>query len=526
MFTLLNVYNTNNLIVQIHHDDDTVDFDISMLVSKRSKEELDPPRQYALLNAYVDYKGEEFKRALMNRYKEADDVLMSVLSRKELNPLPLSIVHNILDMFDQKELFDYCKNVYGIKPPKQLINSFNTQIEIDGDGTRAQTYLKDDFIELAALNVALKAVLPVIGQFGYFKRALISGVHTEYILFNFIITHPIYKTPAMIKLLQFIEVLVAISFKKVDLAAIRVIEKRIAREEMALYILSSVVFNKISIATMVDDFDGKNVITRMHNYVHNKLNVRKDVSSAIRAKKALSDTDGTNGEKESLIESYRSTTDKSVSVIVEINWVVGNINTLMSMMDYNVNPDIVNDAYERLGVFHTIPITKQQRHLLSFIFKDVIDPRSLVYLERDSIINLLAVGFAYLWETDSKYLAILLTSYLKITNDDIMTINTTVNRTRLSKELKDQLMKYYPYTRVINNTTNANVVEETINSLSNEIYTQTHVPTADMKYIKEVVKNKSLLKIIPADLKHQITVMLLRIEKRKEKEQKDATITK
>jgi len=312
MFKLLNVYNKNNITVQIKNDKDIIDFNISTLISKRNKDEIDSDKQFLLLNAYLDYKGHDFKSNLMQLYKDADDLLMMLINRKDINPLPYSMVHNIINMFDPADVYHFVADVFKVKTPSALAESFDKVRETDGDGTRAQTYLKKDYYELAALNIILKAVLPVIGQFGYLKNSYINGTHKEYILFNFIVAHPIYKSPAMVKLYQFVEKLVEISFKKDDVAAIRVIEKRIPKEEMPLYILSSVVFSKISIATIVDDGDGNNVITRMHNYIHNKLNVRKDVQTAIRDTKAVSDMESGDGEKSSIIEAFRLTSELAV----------------------------------------------------------------------------------------------------------------------------------------------------------------------------------------------------------------------
>jgi len=512
MFELLNVYNVESLSTKVEYNGQKVIFDISTLISKRNKEELDQPNQYALLNSYLDYKGDEFKTKLMNHYLEAQDGLEMILLRPNLRPLPVELVHNIIDMFNLDELFIYCKNIYGVQPPSALKDTFDKQVEVDGDGTRAQTYLKDDFIKLAALTIVLKSVLPIITQFGYFKKSHIVGQRTDHILFNFIKSSWLYKSEAMTKLYDFIEVLVNISFKKEDLAAIRIIEKGIDRDEMPVFILSSVIFNKISTATIINDHIGKNVITRIHNYVTNKLNVRKDVSAAIRPKQALSDVDSDNGDKESFLESYRSSTDLDKGKVVEFNWITETIPMILSQIDLPVNVNTIREIHKSLGIFLSIPIAKEQVTIISFIFKSMIDPRAIQYLKPDRLINLLAIGFSILWEMDSKYLAILLTSYKDIDDSGAMSINTTVNRTRLTKTHKELLMKYYPYTRVVNANDNENVAEVVLNNLANTIHTNSYTPTVNDKYILEVVENKADITMIPSNLKLLLTDMVIKLE--------------
>jgi len=499
-------------MVSIEYNGVIKDFTISPLVSKRSKDELDPEKQFLLLNAFLDYKGDSFKQKLMDLYVEADNILMSIITRKDLTPLPYKMVHNILDMFDSKEVKEFARDTYGIKPPPTLKDSFNNTKETDGDLTRAQTYLNDDYYELAALATIIKTVLPVIGEFAYVKNSYIDSTHKEHILFNFITTHPIYNTRAMKKVYDFIDKLVTISFKKEDVAAVRVIEKRISRDDMTEYILASVIFSKISIASTVDDDVGKNVITRMYNYIINKLNVRNDVQSAIRGKKALSDSEGGEGERESIAESYRVVSSLPKGWEVEINYACSDRTILANNLNVDIDMNIVEYIRKVVNIFTVKQLSRHQTNLVSIIFKDIIDPRSFDYLDIDSVLNLLSVGFAYLWAIDCKYIAILITSIPEDGDGDVMTINTTVNRTRLTKEYKDILMDLYPYTRVINSTTSINIVEEFINSISNEIFDLSWSVIVGSEFT-DGMGGKHGLSNIPADLKNLLADMIIKIER-------------
>jgi len=513
MFKLMNLYNKSGLIIHIEYGKAFVDFDISTVINKRNKDDLNPERQFLLLNAYLDYKGDEFKKKLMNQYIKTEDILIGLINRKDINPLPVEIAHPILDMFDYNDVLYFVSEVYKVQPPEGLKTEFNTTIETDGDGTRAQTYLKTDYLELAALITILKTVLGPIGHFSQLKHALINGVNKEYILFNFIVTHRIFETPPMQKLYAFTKTLVDIAFKNEEVASIRVIERRIAREEMPLYILASAIFARIITNSVVDDKDGDNVITKIHVFITNKLNVRKDVSSAIRNKQALSSSDGSEGDRDSIVESYRVVTALSVGDVVEMEWSVEDIDIVMSQLNIDVDKNIVNDAIIHNKIFLEKSITQAQLVILCYIFKDVLDPRSLKHLSNVHINNLLSVGFAYLWRLDCKYLAILLNSLADDSvDDDVFVINSSTNRSRLSKEIKDELNVYYPYTRVINKETTANVAEEAINLLSNLIYSTKWLPIVGEKYALEVAESRSMLKIVPNNLKILLAEMIIKIE--------------
>jgi len=512
MFSLHNLYNKNGLVVRIEHDKAIVEFDISTVINKRNKDDLDPEKQFLLLNGYLDYKGDSFKKELMNKYLAAEDTLTGTLTRKDINPLPLSISHSILNMFKFKDVLDYVTNVYKVVPPQGLKTEFNKVTERDGDGTRAQTYLKTDYLELAALVVIIKSVLGPIGQFSYLKNNMINGLNKEHILYTFISTHKIFNTAPMQKLLAFSAKLVEISFKSDEIAAVRVIEKRIPKDDMPLYILSSVIFSRIIISSIVDDVDGNNVITKMHTYISNKLNIRKDVSSAISNKHALSTSEGGEGERDSIVESYRVISNLTAATVVELCWAVSNIEFVIGNLPVPLDPAVVKDALAHNQVFYTHNISKQQLVILGTIFKDIIDPRALVYLSNKELIGLMSIGFAYLWAIDCKHMAILLNSVAEVESGDTLSINSSVNRTRITKELKDKLAFHYPYSRVINATTNANVAEEAINLLAINIYDTKWNPIVGDIYVKELVENRSMLRSVPSDLKIKLAEMFIKLE--------------
>ena len=510
MFKLLNVYNKNNIITEVTHNGKKVEFNISSIINKRNKDELDPDKQFLLLEKYIDYKGKAFKDKLMNLYVAADDKLMMTITKSEIYPLPINIVHPILDLMNFDDVYNWVKNIEKVPAISKLADKFDDGIERDGLGTKAQTYIKDDYLELVALTLVIKTVLGPIGQFGYLKNSEISGMHKEYILYNFISGHPVGDVSPVHKLFGFAEKLVEISLKDADVSAIRVIEKRIPREETTLYMLSIIMLQKIPIATIVDDNNAKNIITRVYNYINNKLSIKGDVSNAIRNKQAMLDADTNDGEKESIMEAYRIMSELPKGLEVELDWSVSDVNVIVNQLPIPIDGKVLNDASKFTTKFLDGVISGEQMNLLGFIFKDIIDPRGLPYLRIESVVNLLTVGYAYLWALECKYMAILLTSIPSGNDSDSISINITVNRNRITKEVRDELQRLYPYNRVVNAETTTNLVEETIGKLSNNIYSRGWTPTAMTTYV-DSVENGDLVSLQP-DIKLKLAEMIISLE--------------
>ena len=121
MFSIKNnLANQNSCIMvtyEYRKDDqivrDEIDFNISTIISKRNKQELDDPNQFLLLNSYIDYKGEEFKRELFNRLRQSyNDLKSKVLFQQGMYPLPSYIVNPVLDMFTIEDVRYFLKEVW------------------------------------------------------------------------------------------------------------------------------------------------------------------------------------------------------------------------------------------------------------------------------------------------------------------------------------------------------------------------------------------------------------------------------
>jgi hypothetical protein len=306
--------------------------------------------------------------------------------------------------------------------------------------------------------------------------------------------------------------------------AIRIIERQSPKSEMSMYILAIVVIQKISIATLVNDNEEKNIITRVYNFINNKLRNNGDVSKSIRDKTVLSDPDSGEGDKESVLESYRMTSSLAPGHEVEMDWSVSNIHMVLAQMPISLDIDmqgrvtvsnmVLIDALAFCRYFFTGNIHQQQINLLAIIFKDIIDPRGLAYIRIEGIINLLSIGFIYLWGMGYKNLALLLTAYVDNSSSNAHYINITVNRSRLSQTIKDDLGYYFPYNRVVNAETSANLVEESINEMTNDLFGKRWIPTAYDNYVIEVLgEDKNINKILPSDLKIQLAEFIIQHER-------------
>lgn len=517
MFRIENLLSKASLSVIVSRGGVELEFVIGTVISKRNKDELEGDVQFRLLNAYLDYKGDEFKDELMEKYKHADDCIFKSLVNKHIHPLPYEIVHPIFDMFDMMDVFNFIKNIYKITPPSILSDTFDPIEEKDHRKTRVQTYIKDDYLELAAMSLILKAGMITICHFGFVKNSEIASAHMEYILFYFIRAHRIYESPPMMKLLGLVDKVVNVPTNSADISSIRVLEKMVPKSEMPVFITAIVVIQRVAIATIVDDDGNKNLVLKIYNYINNKLKDTGEVSKSIRDKTPMMDGDASGtGDKESIIESFRKLTNLTKGDEIEMDWAISTVSLVLKQMpEANkryLDQVILTDAIHFTKIFANGNLSRAHIDLLSIIFKNVIDPRCLDYVTINSIINLLAVGFAYVWGLGFKDLALFLVSQEDTIAVEKHTINSSVNRPKMTKEIKDELDKWFPYKRVINDTTSVNLVEEYINEVANEMFKIEWITAAYDTYVIDATGMNDKHIMLPADLKMQLAEFIIKHE--------------
>ena len=516
MFKLNNLYNNAALEIEIEHNGVTIIFNVSTIINKRNKDEIAADKQFVLLEAYLDYKGDNFKTALMNEYIKVDEILSDNIGRMEIMPLPNEIVNGILDLIDLDDVYNFIKNVYRYPALNSLGDEFDEKIIKDGHGTRVQTYIKDDYLQLVSFVQVLKSIIGPIGEFGYMNSTELGKAHNHYVLFNFITQHKIAESAPYIKLYGLVNHVIVSLSKSEDETLIRVIEKQLPSDEIVVWVLSIVMMQKIAMATIVDDTDVKNVITRTYNFVNNKLKVKGDTSNAIRSKRPMVDSESGDGDPESILESYRIVSELPKGFIVEMDYYLGDLINTPDLIDPKIDPVVLGEARSFTQKLSDSKLSKAQITLLGWILKDVLDPRELNYVKMETILKLMALTFAYLWQNDFKYLALLLTA-LKVENDDAIVINFTTNRSRVTKDLKDIMDTIYPYKKIIVSTSTANrevnVADNAINILAEEFYKHRWVFTANSEYILEATNSKTLSINVPSDLKIQLAKLIIHINK-------------
>jgi len=517
MFKILNIYTKRQLELSVSHGGEEIIFNIKSLISKRNKDELGD-HQFTLLEEYIDYKGSDFKDSLFSKYVAAYTEITMSIGRTNIIPLPYSMVHNILDMFDVNDIFYWMKNIRQFKALSGLDDVFDESRVIDGRGTRVQTYIKDDYLYLASLIMVMKTVIGPIGQYADMYTDQLTSHLAAYTLFNFISTHPIYQSEPFVKLYGQTEIIVAVVTREASLSALSVIEHQVPKDSLVDWVLANTVLHRIVTFPIITDTNNDNIITKSYSFINNKMKIKGDVSKKLRIKDAEGkNNDASLNESESVLETYRIVSELAPAMVVELDWAVSNL----AKNPHLLYPDIDLNLYDNVKRFTArlkdVMLTKSQIQIIGWITKGYIDSRALNYIKLESIISLTIISFCWLWQHNFKYLALWITSsVLDDTYDDSMVISMTTNRTRITTDLKEELDRLFPYKKVIvtkNENKEVNLCVIDINNISADIFKRRWVFTADTEYIVEATGSPVVNIAVPADLKVQLSKLIIELNK-------------
>ena len=488
-----------------------VTFFIETLINRRLRDTLEPKTVFVILNAFINHKGPEFRDELFRKNIEGKNVVMTYLT-KDTDIVPYKIVHDVLDMFDINEVKDFIKQTGLVLAPNSLPDEYNKDIELDERGSREQTYLKEDYYDLIALITILKATVGLVGEYASVRDTVLSKtVYKEFILLNFYRSHPIFKTPPFVKLLSSITKLVERLFKDSENTAIRIIEQNISKENLPLHILALVVIQKLILNDELSDNETKHTVTKIYSYASDKLKLKDNANSKYRIK-YFSEDESDGSESESVLEGYRKNSDITPGHIEEFKSVTEDVYALARFVNLKANDKVITDVRNHLEELkEKLPI-HQCAVIASWVFKGIIDMRSLEHLNIEHVINIICIGSLWALENGHEQIALILGCYANDTN------GTRVNfslRNKIKPELKEQLSILFPYEKiaVINGKQSTiNFVEDTINNISKQLMGN-YLISALPGYIIEQVNGNGLRSIVvPENIRSLLAEYVCSIE--------------
>jgi len=511
-FALKNLFAGSTSVETKVEGKEPLTFYIESVINRRLKDRPDPEGVFYILNRFIEHKGKDFAEELYKREELAKEELEKVITRPSLEPLPVEPVHNILDMFDIQEVYDWIKQTGIIKPPSILKDVFDQSMIDNEEGSREQTYLKEDYIWLVALLTILKSTLGPVAEFATLKAGQIPANYKEYILLNFYVGHPIFKTPPFQKLLDYVTKLVNIGLLNEEENSVRLIEKVVSNDDMPYYVLGSVLFQKLLLSSEIFGTDEKHLVSRLYNFVKNKIKL-KDIGSSSNIKiKQHTMGGGEDGDSESALETYRVPTTVPPGFVEEFIFIYEDIERLAGQMKMTEHIPVIYEIRSQLETMKNKNIPVENINMVAILMKHIIDPRTIDYIPIDGILNGLAVAITWAMTRGHNDIALLL-SGIEL-EDDSHRLSLSV-KTKIDEHLLEKLEERFPYHRGIiskEEVKYTSVVKEWIDSVSKEYPRKNLASVLNSELIEKLSGKKDRIISISPEFKNKLAGFIIDVE--------------
>ncbi len=465
---------------------------------------------FEYINKYWESLPMEQQDQLFQLYKDIQYAFQDVLQRGDLFDQITNLVKQLMTYHDLENIRSWMTFKSDIHVPDIIENEYTHSI--DNNTSREKTYTRSDYVQLVALSICLKAMIPVWGEYVLNIRHDTGTKFKEYFAFQIINETSIIHSTAMDKLRVYIEHIVGDDKNDPNNTL-----DGICSEDFGFWLLSLVCIRRLCLGDVKGVDPQTHLIKFIYKFIIQKIrNTDNDMENAVKEKK-LDDKGQSSENKISTLEWYKIKTNIAPGEIVELENSLKDIRQIAYRLSSNLNPELLERSIATAQVLMSKRLLDPQMTLLRWVFKPVISPKGLMYLPKKMIVDALGVLEAVLWTRGYKYLSILATSYPVILDSDMM-ISPVDSKTRVPKELSDELDRLYPYSRVTNNRRTGmketNLAAESINTMSDNLTMFSWRSSAHEEMLQDVFSNVNRRFPIVPMIKIDLTKLVIEIGSR------------
>jgi len=426
----------------IEHKGDSVHLSLQYYSSTKNKDlDYNP---FIEISKYISTLPEENQDYLFSLYKELDNLKLNYNYFDILVIQPIiTKIYNSIDLEKLKLwLMWHCQHIY---IPSDLTVDFVQDEE--GNTSLEKTYLRDDYVDLLAMIVKLRLIIPVMADFLYINRKdEIRKAYKEHYIMGLLSDTDFEYTDPYVRLVNYFDNLIKDASRQ-KVREIMVIENGISNNEITKWMVSQLIFirfmlSKISRTGGTSEPD--NIVKNIYNFIRSKTNGLEQQSNGQQGIRVKNDPTSKDEEgPNSICESYKKATELSFGAVTEIQVYLDNPDSIFKSLipepseedrfTYTVMINNVGNLLDK-------PQGDLQTILLGWILGPIFDPRMLAYVERKQFVGLIAVAQSWCFKNELPLFAHLLGSYHWI-HDTRVSVKT---KNKLSKESMSTLDKLFP----------------------------------------------------------------------------------
>lgn len=395
------------------------------------------------INAFWATQSHEFQDQTFRLYTQMADAFNTADEDTEtLSRALMRLVDAFYQLHSEKVLHDIYRWV-AIKSdlivPSDIRDEFKSSPDAEVIGTRERTYLRDDYLWLVAMTIALRPMVPIWGEFVSRTKHEVSPIWKEYYSLNLLANTHIRESAPMERLHVFI-----CHTMQSDQNLAPAVLGGISTEDYPNWILAMTVVRRLSVADIRGYPNTHTVVANIYRYIDSK--VRDNDSSWKRGTKEKFSPTATGNEENNIsrLEDYKTKQELPAGDIAIIEAQAMDIYGTVMRLEPTINPQLIQDSIESVQALRGERIWDPQRTLVQWTLAKVIPARGISYMSHDILLGCVAATQAILWHRGYHDLAALVSARALRSGGDFAPNEA---RAPISKELKDQLDLLWPHAR-------------------------------------------------------------------------------
>ncbi len=420
----------------LEHNGHTINWKLTPL----GRSTIRSPAIFNQLNIYVGLFTDEVRDNLFELYKDAYEIIYNNSDQHSKHTQLTNKLNEILKYFDYDSLVKWCS----YNPILPVPHNFdNTYVEnIDKFTTRDRTYTKPDYVELLAMTIGLRSILPIWTEYLEIAVNFVGKKHKEDYVFKTISKNFYYTCPAMLKLTRYIEA----STKGLSETKESILNG-ISSEDFINIMLAIVVIRRVCVADLGDSSVSHNLVTYLFKFIDQKKKEIEDSNKANTKPKDANEGSGDKKDKLSNLELFKIKEETSIGDLVCIEKSFSDFNKIIASVSPDIDVELLKNSIRTSSALSSLPLYDTQITMLQWFYKNIITPKSFMHLPKPTIVMLIALAEATLLQNELYFPAILI-SMTPIRNKETLTTESG-SRARLTAEILTKLNELFPFNKVV-----------------------------------------------------------------------------
>lgn len=455
------------------------------------------------INRYWEKLPPEQQDMIWAIYGEIRANMESLTDFERLHTRLKNLVKVLYDLHDLKGIERSVRFYGDVKIPNTM------KSEYDEKDIIPRTYLRDDYFDLIILTIALRPMLPIFGEYiERIKKGTGNNFKEQY-AFGLLSGSYIYNCPAMERLRVYVNA--TVEQESVSTSAIL---QGLGTDELPLWLLSKSVVRRVVTGEVNIIDNTSSIISNVHHFIKSKIgSMDRDFKGKVSRKN--NPKDGAQDEDNiSLVETYKVKQEVSDGDVVMLSVYTEQVIPMALRVDPEVDLNKIEIATKHAIKKETMEIRPHHLTLTQWVLHKAISARGIPALNKPALLRAIGVAQGLLWDWGFEDLAVLLTAAPYVPQDEGY-MTSSDSRARIPKEQLDELVERYPhYQRVsskMQNERQANVAAKAIDILTKELIKNDWVVTGPKQLIEGRVTVGNNIMIVPPDIKHQLSSLLLKI---------------